>query len=224
MHNEKGYIQFQCHWQASEPPDGPVVAQLAVWRDRLHALGLIGVYPDGIGFGNVSARRPGGGFVVSGTATGSLPTLWPEHFAEVTDYDIAANALACRGQVRASSESLSHAAVYEADPTARAVFHIHHFGLWERWYGHLPTTHPAAEAGTPGMAQAIAALLADPAARGRGVFVMGGHREGLMTFGTGPDEAGNRVLDVFATMADPEDETHQPAKSNFRTISNQVAP
>ena len=211
MHNEKGYIQFQCNWQASEPPERRVVAPLVGWRDRLHALGLIGVYPDGIGFGNVSALRPGKGFVISGTATGSLPTLGPEHFAEVTDYEIAANTLACRGQVRASSESLSHAAVYEADPTVGAVFHIHHLGLWERWYGLLPTTHPAAEAGTPAMAHAIAALLADPEARARGVFVMGGHREGLMAFGTGPEEAGNRLLQVFATLTDSENETHQPA-------------
>jgi L-ribulose-5-phosphate 4-epimerase len=195
--DEKGYIQFHCDWTAAGPPEGPLVLALANWRDRLYRLGLIGVYPDGVGFGNVSGRRSGGGFVISGTATGGVSSLGPEHFAEVTGYDIAANTLACRGPVRASSESLSHAGVYEADPTAGAVFHVHHLGLWKHFYGRLPTTVPTAEAGTPEMAWAIAKLLADPSVRARGVFVMGGHREGLMAFGPTPDAAGQRIVEVF---------------------------
>lgn len=222
MTDEKGYIQFHCDWEPADPPAVP--DGLIVWRDRLHRFGLIGVYPNGIGFGNISARpnppapfpaREGGEkpalsssppfsgegagegffpFLISGTATGHLPTLGPEHFAEVHAFDFADNRLGCRGPVQASSESLSHAAVYVGDPTATAVIHIHHLGMWEQLRDRIPTTDHAAEAGTPAMARAIQALLQRPGVKERGVFVMGGHREGLMAFGATLDEAGERIV------------------------------
>ena len=113
--------------------------------------------------------------------------------------DAAGNALGCRGPVAASSESLSHAAVYEADPAAGAVVHVHHIGMWEALYGVVPTTDPRAEAGTPAMAAAVAALVR--AGVPGGLFVMGGHREGLMAFGRTPGEATERVLAARAGVA-----------------------
>ena len=199
-HDEKGYIQFRCDWEPGEPPAALHAAPLAEWRNRLHAFGLIGVYPDGIGYGNLSARLPGGNFIISGTATGGVPAIGPEHITAVTAYEIAANWLRCRGPVQASSESLSHAAVYESDSAIAALIHVHHLGLWERLRGVIPTTDPAAEAGTPEMAWAITELLRDQTARDRGLFVMGGHREGLIAFGTTLDEAGEALLCEFAAF------------------------
>jgi L-ribulose-5-phosphate 4-epimerase len=195
-HDEKGYIQFQCEWEPADPPAVP--ASLLAWRERLHSLGLIGVYPDGVGFGNVSIRGEGHRFLISGTATGQLPSLTAEHFAEVTAFDFATNALRCRGQVKASSESLSHAAAYVSDPTAQAVIHVHHLGLWTALRDCIPTTDHAAEAGTPEMAWAIEKLLHDEEVRRQGLFVMGGHREGLMAFGATIDEAGERLVRLLA--------------------------
>jgi ribulose-5-phosphate 4-epimerase/fuculose-1-phosphate aldolase len=197
MHDEKGYIQFRCDWERCEPSLGPAVEALAAWRNRLHALGLIGVYPDGIGYGNLSVRSADGTFLITGTATGGLQAIGTEHITEVVAYDITANWLRCRGPVQASSESLSHAAVYGSDPGIAAVIHVHHLGLWERLRGVLPTTDPAAEAGTPAMALAITELLRDPLTRRRGLFVMGGHREGLIAFGQSLDEAGAAICMAF---------------------------
>lgn len=185
MHDEKGYIQFRCEWQDAPPPAVP--PELIAWRDQLHKLNLIGVYPDGIGFGNISIREP---FLISGTATGHLSNLQAEHFSEITGFDIAGNAVSCRGRVKASSESLSHAAVYRADPDAMAVIHVHHLATWESLRGRVPTTDSAAEAGTPQMADAIAKLIPLEG----GFFVMGGHREGLVAYGSSLDEAGRRLL------------------------------
>ena len=197
--DEKGYIQFHCDWTPADPPVVP--AALLECREMLHRVGLIGVYPDGIGFGNISVKLPKSGqdgraprFVISGTATGSLPTLGPEHFAEVTAFDFASNSLSCRGQVKASSESLSHAAVYANDPTAQAVLHAHHLKHWEALRDRVPTTDHAAEAGTPQMAWAIEELLGKPGVKEGGFFVMGGHREGLMAFGPTVAEAAERLL------------------------------
>ena len=186
--NEKGYIQFASEWHRAQPPARSVANDLVRWRDRLYRLGLIGVYPDGIGFGNLSSRLPDGTFVITGTGTGRLPTIGPEHLTTVTAFNVAENRVTCRGPVEASSEAMSHAAVYVAEPTARVVIHVHHLGLWERLFDAIPTTDPTAEAGTPAMGFAIDRLL--KAGVPDGLFVMGGHREGLMAFGETADEAG----------------------------------
>jgi hypothetical protein len=222
MTDEKGYIQFRCEWEPAAPPAVP--ADLIAWRDRLHRLGLIGVYPNGIGYGNISIRTEGSSFLISGTATGHLHTLGPEHFAEVTAFDFATNWLCCRGPVKASSESLSHAAVYASDRAqagmpaspgnsggtgipacARigAVIHVHHLGMWEKVRDRIPTTDHRAEAGTPEMAWAIEALLRQPGVKERGLFVMGGHREGLMAFGATLDEAGERIVAALESFTVP---------------------
>ncbi|MBN9121389.1 MAG: class II aldolase/adducin family protein [Planctomycetes bacterium] len=199
MTDEKGYIQFRCEWERASAPAGPLVAELIEVRNHLRGLGLIGVYPNGIGFGNVSARLTGHGFVISGTATGGVQSAGPEHFTEVVWADVAANALGCRGPVAASSESLSHAAVYGAEPAAGTVIHVHHLRMWEELRGALPTTDPQAEAGTPAMADAIAVLLR--AGVPDGLFVMGGHREGLMAFGRTTIEACERLLTAWSRTA-----------------------
>lgn len=199
MHDEKGYIQFHCDWEWADAPAGALFDALRAWRDRLFSLGLIGIYPNGIGYGNLSCR-PGETFVITGTATGSIPSLGPEHLTEVTAYDIDRNWVRCRGPVQASSESLSHAAVYRSDPTIRAVIHVHHLDLWQRLLGNVPTTDADAEAGTPAMAYAIEALFRDGPVREERLFAMGGHREGVMTFGKSLDEAGARLLEALEQL------------------------
>ena len=192
---ERGYVLFRCEREAADPPAGPLVEPLLRWRQRLHRAGLIGVLPDGIGFGNLSVRLPGtDSFLVTGTNTGRFAMLGPEHLTVVTGCDIAGNSLACRGPVDASSESLTHAAVYLADPRVGAVVHVHHAGLWTTLADRLPTTDRAALAGTPEMAWAIEALVRERRAESAGLIVMGGHPEGLIAFGRDLDVAGERVL------------------------------
>lgn len=199
--DERGYILFRCDWEPADPPAGDWADALCAWRDRLHRLGLVGVSPNGIGYGNLSCRPgPGTSFVVTGTGTGGLAALGPDHLTAVTGYDLAGNAVRCRGPVKASSESLTHAAVYEADPAARAVVHVHHPGLWQRLYGVAPTTDPAAQAGTPAMAVAVAALVRSGATPGE-LIVMGGHRDGLIAYGGTLDEAGARVVEALDGFA-----------------------
>ena len=206
--DEKGYVQFHSDWEAAPPVCGTLIDALIAWRQRLHRLGLIGVYPDGIGFGNLSVRGSEQvGFLITGTATGGLPTIGPERVTEVREWDFAANRLRCRGPVQASSESLSHAAVYGCDPRIGAVVHVHQLEMWECLRGRIPTTDPRAEAGTPAMAWAIAALLETEKVRRNGFFVMGGHREGLMAFGADVEEAGMRIVaayDSFGFSRDAE--------------------
>ena len=195
MTDEKGYIQFACEWTPAPPPTYAFAEELLACRNRLFARGLIGVYPNGIGFGNVSTRLGTLPFLITGTATGSIATLQRQHLTHVLRYDIAGNRLWCAGPLQASSESLSHAAVYET-AGANVVIHVHHLGLWESLCGRIATTAAHAEAGTPAMADAIAELFASPTPP-RGIFAMGGHREGIMSFGHDFPSAEKVLLDAL---------------------------
>jgi L-ribulose-5-phosphate 4-epimerase len=189
----EGYTKFACRW-TEEPIEMAPALLLALdrWRSELRRLGLVGATPDGVGFGNISARVGGSAFVITGSATGGLERLEPCHYALVDEARPRENWLSCRGLTRASSESLTHAAVYQSLPWAGGVIHVHSPALWERFAGTLPTTPAEAEYGTPEMAEAIATAVR--AARSAGVVVMGGHRDGLLAFGGALDDAGAALL------------------------------
>jgi L-ribulose-5-phosphate 4-epimerase len=188
----EGLIGFDCRW-TREPVSipQPLFTQLTRWRAELYRRGLVGVTPDGVGFGNISTRLAGG-FVITGSATGAIAELDASHYALVDGAWPAENRLACRGLTVASSESLSHAALYDVLPGAGAVIHVHSAALWERYRGALPTTSQAAEHGTPALAAELAATAAG--ATLPGVVVMGGHRDGLISFGSDLEAAGGALL------------------------------
>ena len=89
----------------------------------------------------------------------------------------------------ASSESLTHAAVYESDPAARAVIHCHSMKLWSALLDKAPTTPKEVAYGTPEMAQAVRQLFNNTDVKARRIFVMAGHDGGVMTFGKDLREA-----------------------------------
>lgn len=197
---DEGYIRYDIDWTPGPPPDVDAVQELDTWRRPLYKAGLIGEYADsGIGYGNLSVRYAEGGlFLVSGTQTGHLATTTPEHYALVTAVDIDANRVACRGPVKASSEAMTHAAIYALGDHVGAVVHIHSKSLWNRFLGVLPTTDPDVAYGTPGMAREFARLYADAGLDQHGVAVMAGHEEGLISFGPSLEVAARRLLDLTA--------------------------
>ena len=185
--SEEGYIKFQVNWLQREAAiaDDTALAALIEARQRLYRAGLIGQLPDGIGYGNISQRlRPGSHqFIISGSATGGIPQLTSQHFALVTAVDIAANQLSCTGPVIASSESMSHAAIYLRCPEAMAVIHIHDYTLWALLLDHYPTTTPDATYGSPQMAFSIMNLFDTTDLPDRRLLVMRDHPEGIIAFG-----------------------------------------
>ena len=196
---EEGYVKFEQTWQQILPRPAASVAHLVEVRQALYEHGLIGYSPElAVGFGNLSRRCTEGEpglFIISGTQTGQVPQLGPEHFTTVVNYDLGGNRLRSEGPLRASSESLTHAALYAADAACQAVLHVHHLAHWQRLYGHFSTTDPAASYGTPEMAEAVQALVqSDLRARSRGVIVMGGHEEGLLAFGPDLKQAYQRLM------------------------------
>ena len=195
MNIEEGYIKFQCELQKTKTTiPGHLFEAINAWRTQMYTLNLIGAYENGIGFGNISLRIPGAkNFYISGTATGNFETITPNEYVLVKSYNFTLNSLVCEGQVKASSESLSHAAIYEADKETNAVIHIHSMKMWENGLKKYPTTNPDLSFGTPEIALNIAKLIQNKDTRKNGIIIMGGHSEGILFFGENLDKAGSNV-------------------------------
>jgi hypothetical protein len=167
----------------------------------MFAAGIIGVYPDGIGYGNISLRDSPDTFLVSGTQTGHLEHTTPHHYTRVHRWDIPQNTLQCCGPVAASSESLTHAALYQYSPTIQAIIHGHHPQLWHQYKDVLPTTRAEVPYGTPAMAAEMWRLL-DRGLRRRRILVMAGHEDGLLAFGDSLAAAAQVFLELLAPCSD----------------------
>ncbi|MDJ0700400.1 MAG: class II aldolase/adducin family protein [Woeseiaceae bacterium] len=192
---DEGYIKYRGEWVADGPIDARAAETLDTWRRPLHEAGLVGEYADtGIGFGNLSIRCEGSTFYISGTQTGHLAATDGRHYSLVTDYDIDGNAVYCRGPVQASSESLTHAAIYELDASIGGIVHVHSARLWHALRGKLPTTSDTVAYGTPAMAHEFERLYRQSAFADLGLVVMGGHEEGLISIGSDLEEAAMRIL------------------------------
>ncbi len=195
----EGYIKFNCNWEQNEIliPD-QLFQTIEQQRSILYKLDLIGIYPDGIGFGNISVNADKGkSFFITGSATGQFSKLNPSHYALVTGFSFEKNSVSCTGQTKASAESLTHAAVYEAIPEVGAVVHVHCLWLWEKLLNNYPTTSTQIEYGTPEMAIAVKYLAAKLKAESEKIIVMGGHKEGILAFGQNLEEATSAIINIY---------------------------
>jgi ribulose-5-phosphate 4-epimerase/fuculose-1-phosphate aldolase len=162
---------------------------------------LIGVLPDGIGYGNLSVRPDGGAaFVISGTATGGERVLSPEGYCCVDSFDAATNEVWCTGRVNASSESMSHGSVYEANDSIRCVIHVHSCELFEFMLaGDFPKTPESVEYGTPELAKEVVTLV-QSAGESQGVFVLAGHQDGVVAYGADIESARHALLELYQNV------------------------
>ena len=198
IQRDEGYIKFTFAHEVAPAPAHPRLHDLMRIRDDLHEWELIGVLPEGIGYGNISARIEGTSrFIVTGSGTGLKFPIEPIHFCEVVSFDIGKNGVVCRGPLPASSESMSHGALYAARPDANSVIHIHDRSMFRLLIQEgAPQTPAAAAFGTPEMARAVGRLAASlpPVA----VMVMAGHEDGIIAYGPDPQSARDALWDVYA--------------------------
>ena len=193
---DEGYIKYDSDWTPGPVPAQELTSLLDTWRRPLFDAGLIGHYEDlGVGFGNLSVRFGlSEQFIISGTQTGHIADTDGQHYALVTHYDIDRNRVSSTGSVQASSESLTHAAIYELNESIHAVVHVHSRALWESLKDQLPTTAADVSYGTPEMAREFTRLYRDTSFRASGVAVMAGHDEGMVSIGCDLEEAAMRIL------------------------------
>jgi ribulose-5-phosphate 4-epimerase/fuculose-1-phosphate aldolase len=200
---DEGYIKYQSFWTRAPLPAAAAAAteELETWRKPLFAAGLIGQYEElGIGYGNISVRcgEPGQ-FLISGTQTGHIVITDKTHYSLVTAYNTYANIVNSVGPAQASSEAMTHAAIYGLDLNIGAIVHVHSQVLWQSLLNRLPTTGADVAYGTPEMANEFRRLYRDTAFRETGLAIMAGHEEGILGFGATMEEAASKTLDLLAS-------------------------
>lgn len=207
MH-EEGVIKFITEYTVSPALPLDDVRELNAWRHVLVLLRVLGQDParyDGYGFGNISTRlgfvngnphqRP---FLITGTQTGEIPDLTPEHFVVVTQCYPAQNRIVAEGPIRPSSESMTHGAIYTLDPDIRWVMHGHSPEIWHAaTHLGIPTTRADVPYGTPEMSAEVARLWNEGDLARRGIFSMGGHEDGIVTFGATAHEAFQPLINAL---------------------------
>jgi hypothetical protein len=201
---DDGVIKFKYTLKMGQPPLAELVVLLEKWRAILWRLNMIGEYPiERVGYGNLSLKVPrSNNFIITGTQTGALPHLKREHYTKIIDCDLRKNSVIASGSIAPSSESLTHYAIYQANPQIQSIFHIHHKDLWQKM---LDEKMEGIEAdipyGTVEMAQA-----AQRAIKGKdeGVLVMKGHQDGIIAYGITPEGAGRILLKLYRELG-PQD-------------------
>ncbi|MGB5179655.1 MAG: class II aldolase/adducin family protein [Gammaproteobacteria bacterium] len=202
---EEGVIKFTLQFTEAGPVNMQALAELNRWRTILWQQALIGQDParyEGYGFGNVSQRtgadnaaRGKRSFIISGTQTGHLPKLDNTHYTLVRTYDAASNSVNAAGPIKPSSESLTHGMIYDLDDEIRVVLHVHSPDIWLAADSlGIPVTDNAVPYGTPMMSAEVQRLFNETDVRKQKIFSMGGHEDGIVSFGTTAEEAGDILL------------------------------
>lgn len=197
----EGVIKFHLDFREGPSPQKTLLRELNNWRSKLRELGLIGQDPEryeGYGFGNLSRRLPGqkeNAFLISGTQTGHLDELQANHYATVLQCRPAKNQLQATGQIKPSSEALSHGILYQSHPGIHWVMHLHSPDIFNNYRTlNLPCTDPSAAYGTPEMASAIEALAKEREDSHPSLLVMGGHQDGILAYGSDAEATGDLVI------------------------------
>jgi hypothetical protein len=84
MNEQEGVIKYELEHQQMPMTETFSIKEISAWRAILFRLGLLGQDPDrydNLGFGNISHRvKPQSNqFIISGTQTGHIEYLCPEH-------------------------------------------------------------------------------------------------------------------------------------------------
>ena len=190
-----GIIKYNFDFTKTSPLENNLWEDIEEVRERLYKLNIIGVYPNGIGFGNISKRVSSNSFVITGTQTGDLETLVGKHYSLVEEFSDSEYYLKSSGMVKPSSEALTHGTIYNLSEDIKAVIHIHSLALWRFMIdnGYLVTND--VEYGSREMIADIQKLYEQNSLE-NAKFAMLGHEEGIITFGATLKEAELILLEL----------------------------
>lgn len=194
---EEGYVKYTASHINSPAPETPQWDTLNETRTKCFNLGLIGVYPNGIGYGNLSVRYSGDQFIISGTATGAKQILSQDDYCLVKSIDIARNSVESAGLIQASSESMTHGTVYRARNSVNCVIHIHSRKIFDGMLrDNYQSTSKNAAYGTVEIAFEIEKLVKD-FERDEGQIVLTGHDEGVIVYGENIERALFLIMELY---------------------------
>ena len=193
----EGVIKFSFTLLDGNPPEPGIVNSLEKIRKELYARGFIGVDESGLGYGNLSMLHPqSGNIVISGSQTGNLPELNPDKYAIITAYSFDSFHVTATGKSDPSSETLTHAAIYETLSDIRFIIHIHSKKLWDYMLQNdYPASHDV-EYGSREMADEIKKMNQKNLFLKNSIFAMKGHEAGIISFGKTGDAALQLILNL----------------------------
>ncbi len=194
MNTSEGVVKFSALHEEKrlQDIDSAFFEALNNVRTQLHDLNMVNVLPNGIGFGNVSRRLDNDRFLISGTSTGKERILNLDDYAIVNSFNIAKNSIFSIGLTKASSESLTHGAIYQANKNVQAVIHVHHKKLFDDLIkSDILSLSETIEYGTPELAFA----LYDCASKNEtGIIATKGHQDGIYAWSTTIEKAFKHIL------------------------------
>lgn len=180
-------------------------------RERIFKKNLIGFCQTlKVGYGNISSREQATKnkqFVISGSQTGNIIHLSGEHYTRVLKYDLYKMSVQIQGPIEASSETLTHAGIYEGNILTKGVIHIHSKEIWNYLINNkYPSTPESAVFGTKELAIAIMEVSKELAqnkiTKNSGLIVLKGHEDGVMAYGRNLFEAEVEINKIFQKTFD----------------------
>lgn len=190
MSQEEGVVKYTLDFTKTDPFPFICIEEIEEVRKDLYALGLIGAYEDGIGFGNISQKDPGSpDFFITGTQTGHLSDLSENDYALVEEVDFETFTTFASGASEPSSEAITHACIYDLDDEINAIIHVHNEKLWNFMLEGNYIVTSEVEYGSLEMVKDIQNIYKDINAIENGAFVMKGHYEGVFVFAHTIEEA-----------------------------------
>lgn len=202
---DDGIIKYdRSNFTHCDPIDLVEYSALEYWRKKLFILNLIGEYPEvAIGFGNLSEIKDYSRwhstshpqFIITGTQTGKYPELDGNHYTRVLDFDIDNLKIKMMGPIEASSEALTHAAIYAQNKKIKTIFHIHSAKIWTGMIkDKTDFTSKSIPYGTVEMAKATQKCVGN---KESGIFCMHGHEDGVVAYGRTLNEVGLLITELY---------------------------
>ena len=202
--NLEGVIRFGVELDTRPCCRQSDIVDLEKWRTELRARGMVGqdtARYGGLGFGNLSKRMEDGTFLITASQTGHLEKLTPAEYVRIEGFNPAQNLVRAKGLKEPSSEAMTHLAIYESDPAISHVFHVHCPEIWTaRDELNIPATKPDIECGTVEMFYEVRRMLENWDDPQRTILAMGGHRDGIMSWGKTALHAGSILLSYLSLL------------------------
>jgi len=207
MPDQEGVIKYKLSHQNIAIEEHIPIVEINAWRTLFFKLQLIGQVSeryDGYGFGNISQRLSSANltyppFIISGTQTGNIDSLSRHHYCVVLEANPLENSVKSAGKTQPSSESLTHACIYQQNKSIQAVIHIHSPEIWLNTQQlKLPYSAANVSYGTPEMAGEVKKLFDTASFQNTGIFSLLGHQDGIIAFSDSIEKAALLLIKTFS--------------------------
>lgn len=198
MSEKEGVVKYSLEFKNEKLDIVKEYKCLEALRKRLYSLSLIGAYEDGIGYGNISLKSEDeSSFIITGTQTGCLNDLEEKDYSKVLSIDFNNFKTKACGLSKPSSECITHGSIYNLDKKIKAIIHIHNKKLWNFMIKNNYLSTKDTPYGTLEMVEDICDMYKNKNILQNNIFVMKGHYEGIVCFGTSLEEAEYKLYELI---------------------------